>query len=52
MKSKEKVVVDRNDIQKQPKKPYQTPQLILHGTIEKITGGTRAGRADGMTGIS
>ncbi|MBZ5608968.1 MAG: lasso RiPP family leader peptide-containing protein [Acidobacteriia bacterium] len=25
-------------VETQPQKPYQTPQLIEHGTVEEITG--------------
>lgn len=28
---------------KQPKKPYQNPKLIIHGTVDKITGSNTTG---------
>ena len=32
--------------QKDPKKVYVTPRLIIHGSVEKITGGGDIGGSD------
>lgn len=32
------------------KKPYATPQLIVHGDVEKITGDVGTAGPDGLTG--
>jgi hypothetical protein len=50
MKSKEKDLVMKKGVQKQPKKPYRTPQLTVHGSVEKITGRSGGGSGDGMSG--
>lgn len=36
---------ERNDEQ-QGKKPYATPQIVVHGTVDKITGGLGTKSAD------
>jgi hypothetical protein len=37
---------DNKAQQKVPKKGYVTPQLIIHGSVEKITGGGAVGGSD------
>ncbi len=37
---------------KEPKKPYKAPQLIVHGTIQAITQNVGTKNADGITGSS
>ena len=37
----------REDIKCQPKKPYKTPQLIVHGTLDVITKAKGQGGSDG-----
>jgi hypothetical protein len=37
MKPEEKDLAAKNDAQEQPKKPYATPKLTIHGDVEKIT---------------
>ncbi len=39
-----------NRAMEEEKKPYQTPQLIQHGTIEQITGG--CGEPAGVSGFA
>ena len=29
------------------KKPYETPKLVIHGTLTKLTGGSKSEGADG-----
>ncbi len=36
--------------QEQTKKPYTTPQLTVHGDVEKITGAVGATGSDGQLG--
>jgi len=45
----EKQIVHK-DKKKNLKKCYQTPQLTIHGTIEKITGWTNPGATDHKAG--
>jgi hypothetical protein len=33
----EEVTMESNDVKESRKKPYLTPKLIVHGTVEKIT---------------
>jgi hypothetical protein len=47
MMNKEKERGKREDIKCQPKKPYKTPQLIVHGTLEVITMAKLVGQTDG-----
>ncbi len=37
----------REDIKRPRKKPYKTPQLIVHGTLEAITKAKIQGNSDG-----
>ena len=37
---------DKKPQQKVPKKGYVTPRLIIHGSVEKITGGGAVGGSD------
>ena len=37
---------DKKAQQKVPKKVYVTPRLIIHGSVEKITGGGPVGGTD------
>jgi hypothetical protein len=37
---------DKKAQQKVPKKGYVTPRLIIHGSVEKITGGGAVGGSD------
>jgi len=37
---------DKKAQQKVPKKSYVTPRLIIHGSVEKITGGGQFGGTD------
>ena len=37
---------DKKTQQKVPKKVYVTPRLIIHGSVEKITGGGAVGGSD------
>lgn len=39
----------QEDVQKSRKKPYTTPQLTVHGDVEKITGNLGTGSPDGIT---
>ena len=43
MMNKEKERGKKEDIQCQPKKPYKTPQLTVHGTLEVITKSPKGG---------
>lgn len=38
------------DVKEQPKKPYHTPELTVHGTVEQITQALGSGMKDGLTG--
>ena len=38
MGNQKEIVPKRKNMKKQLKKCYQTPQMTIHGTIEKITG--------------
>ena len=29
------------------KKPYETPKLVIHGTLTKLTGGSKSENSDG-----
>lgn len=50
MKSKKKDLREKKDVQEQLKKPYMTPRLTVHGTVEKITGNLGTLGADGPIG--
>ena len=45
----EKIVVQEG-VQESQKKPYTTPQLTVHGDVEKITRNVGLGAPDGLTG--
>ncbi|MFQ5849217.1 MAG: hypothetical protein ACE5JU_01355 [Candidatus Binatia bacterium] len=49
-KNKDMVENKKKDIQEQPKKPWNTPQLTIHGDVEKITQGPPAGPGDDLAG--
>ena len=50
MGTEKEIVAERKDLKKQFKKRYQTPQLIIHGTIEKITGNVGDRGSDKLAG--
>jgi hypothetical protein len=37
---------DKNDAQRQPKKPYTAPQMTVYGNLEEITMGCTGGRRE------
>jgi len=39
---------EKNTAQERSKKPYATPRLSDHGTVEEITRGTAPGSADAV----
>jgi len=41
-----KKTVKKEDLQGLAKRPYETPQLIIHGNMEKITGEKGGGVKD------
>ncbi len=50
MKSEKEDVFEKTDMKDPTKKPYRTPQLTVHGTVEKITEALGAGTKDGVMG--
>jgi hypothetical protein len=40
MDSEKNTAADSAETQEQVKKPYQTPRLTIHGTVQQITGMT------------
>jgi hypothetical protein len=52
METEKQIVAKGKDMEKQCKKQYQTPQLIIHGTIQKITGNVGFKGSDTRAGSS
>jgi hypothetical protein len=50
METEKEIVAEGKDLKKQFKRWYQTPQLIIHGSVEKITEGINPGSVDGRFG--
>lgn len=50
MKPESRLESEEEESQVQTKKPYTTPQLTVHGDVEKITGAIGASGSDGMLG--
>ena len=40
---------EQRDMETPRKKPYATPRLIVHGDVEKITGGGLVGTKEALT---
>ena len=50
MKDKRKDVILEEEAKDLPKKPYTTPNLTVHGTVENITQALGPGNKDGLSG--
>jgi hypothetical protein len=50
MEDERKGVFREDEVKNQPKKVYSTPQLTVHGTVEKITQAVGPGNKDGLVG--
>jgi hypothetical protein len=50
MESAKKDPLAKPEAPEQPKRPYQTPQLVRHGTVEEITQAFGVGPVDGLGG--
>lgn len=49
MRSQKNDAVEKKVAQELLKRPYSTPQLTIHGTVEKITGGGAVGAKESLT---
>lgn len=50
MEPERRIESAETESQEQTKKPYTTPQLTVHGDVEKITGAVGTTGSDGLTG--
>ncbi len=51
MKSEEKDIGEKKDVRdQQPRKSYTTPQLTVHGTVDKITRALAGAGKDAVMG--
>src|SRR5436853_5646787 len=50
MESEKKDLIQNDDVQQQSKKPYKTPKVTVHGTVEQMTQTIGLTTADGITG--